>query len=1542
MTKHLASLIRVVLVALFASGVSLLPVQAKAADPVTIAVGQDFKPFEFVDEQGQPAGLIVDYWKLWSKKANIPIKFQPAPWSKTLEMMRSGQADAHAGLNKTDERAEFLDYGDALLGTNSYVFSPVGMQLSGSIDQLSGFRVGVLKGSLEESILSKQVPGAEVVSFEGIDELYDAIAAKKIRLFADVEQTGLYFLSQRNLVPNFRFDAATPLDANHLFAAVAKGKANLLIKVNEGMRLITPQERTQIVRRWLKPKEPKKADTLVIAISRNYPPFTLIDANGQPAGMLVDIWRLWAKKTGKKIEFRQSSWADTLNNLGSGDADAHSGLFRSKERSRWIDFSRPVYEITSSYFQRTGEKPLIDLSGKKVGGVSGSFQESFIRKNHPAAVIAPFQDNEDLIRALANGKIDTFLTEDRPVEDLLRRLGMRGRITRTGNPVLRNEMFFGVRKGEDVLKALIGRGLDAITNEELAEIERRWIDLPDNRFFAKNPLALTSQERAWLAANPVLRVHNEMDWPPFNFNVDGRPQGFSIDYMNLLASKIGVKAEYVSGPSWNDFLGMMKSGDLDVMLNIVKTPERQKYMLYTRPYIDNPNTIISRKDQPYDSLQELFGKTISVPKGFFYEEILKRDFPEIKLHLVKNTLETMKAVSFGKADAALGELAVFNYLMDKHFMTDLVLSGEVKMGSPEYALLNITAHKEQQLLASILNKGVKSIGEIEVRELRQKWFGGTKTERKRQPVLDLTEAEREWLNRHKEIRIGVDPDYPPFEFTSKDGSYAGISSDYMKIVGERLGVEIKRVPNLTWSQVLSGAKAKTVDVLPAVTKTPERDIYLNFTRPHLNHPSAILTRDDFPFITGLTDLRDQSVAMVKGYSTTAQLKTKYPTFKPQEYETPLQALEAVATGKATATVLNLAVATYLIRQNKLNNLKVAANAEINFPGLSIGVRKDWPELVSILNKVLQSVTPGEESEINDRWVSVRYDVAADTEALVRVGLQVAGGATIIVIIIIGFIAYRNRRLEQEMKEREAAAQAKSDFVAVVSHEVRTPMNGVLGMARLILDTELSEEQKDFAHTIVDSGEALLIILNDLLDISKLEAGKLEIEAVPFNLRILVEETINVMDTRAREKGLHLSYTFDSEVPKILLGDGNRLRQILFNFLSNAIKFTNEGGITVSFFSKQLYGNNCQLSMAVTDTGIGIAEETANKLFAPYVQAASGARKYGGTGLGLSICRQLADLMGGVIELDSNPGKGSTFTLKAPFEITSAEPKMIGLDPLFPLLADSRTHEVEQHDVGHLNILLVEDNLVNRKVAVGMVQNLGHQVTVAENGLEALEYLDSGGPFDAILMDRHMPVMDGIEATQKIRAMDGPIADIPIIALTAAVTDYEVETCLESGMNDMVTKPVDPRDLKAALARNVGPAASDGSIPKPVIRKSPILDGDEPPVLDPGVLDRLRTDYGDEMFNELSDDFRRIGESSVTEFHKAAEGDDPDPMMRYAHDLKGSAATMGLMKLSRLCQGIELACKEERLDDARRLGADLSPALAEAMGALSSERDTAAE
>ncbi|MBT3533457.1 MAG: response regulator [Rhodospirillaceae bacterium] len=509
-------------------------------------------------------------------------------------------------------------------------------------------------------------------------------------------------------------------------------------------------------------------------------------------------------------------------------------------------------------------------------------------------------------------------------------------------------------------------------------------------------------------------------------------------------------------------------------------------------------------------------------------------------------------------------------------------------------------------------------------------------------------------------------------------------------------------------------------------------------------------------------------------------------------------------------------------------------------------------------------------------------------------------------------------------QAEANADAKSEFVALVSHEVRTPMNGVLGMARLLLESPLLPEQHDFAQGIVDSGEVLLVILNDLLDVSKLESGKLEIEIVPFEPRQLIDDTLNVMATMAREKGLELSSDIADDLPKVLLGDANRVRQILSNLINNAIKFTASGGVTVSVCSAGPDNDGHKFLLAVSDTGVGLSDDQAGKLFAPYAQAnVDVARRYGGTGLGLVICRRLAELMGGDIRLDSTLGEGSTFTLLLNLEVGGPDDIVVSL-----AIAD---HSEELAFAPR--VLLADDNAMNRKVALGMLRKLASHTEVAENGQQVLDLIQEKAPFDVVLMDMHMPLMDGIEATRRIRAMDSLAGTLPIIGLTAAATRLEIDACIEAGMNDVVTKPIDPQHLKDAIRRHI---TNEG---RPTgwaeAADAPRADGvdESVEIFDGSILENLGEDHGPEGVEEFIAMFRSTAPVAAKQFIEAAAKRDLRLMAFYAHDLKSSANIVGLTRLSQLCRETELACKEERLDDALALGTGIQATLDASEAAL---------
>lgn len=421
-----------------------------------------------------------------------------------------------------------------------------------------------------------------------------------------------------------------------------------------------------------------------------------------------------------------------------------------------------------------------------------------------------------------------------------------------------------------------------------------------------------------------------------------------------------------------------------------------------------------------------------------------------------------------------------------------------------------------------------------------------------------------------------------------------------------------------------------------------------------------------------------------------------------------------------------------------------------------------------------------------------------------VELPLSFGGSVAVGADITSLRERERELKKSRKQAEAANEAKSAFIANISHEIRTPLNGILGMAQLMASGDLTPEQKEQIETILDSGKTLMAILNDVLDLSKIEAGKFDISPIDNDLVQLLQRLHKLWAPRAEEKGIALTLDIEPGMAGFLRFDPIRVRQCLSNLVSNAIKFTDEGRIGISASASPAEGGAFDVRIVVTDTGIGMSGETLARLFAPFTQAdSSTSRRFGGTGLGLSISRHLARLMDGDVVVTSEPGKGSAFTLS------------------FRAVAGRRASEAPANaDVDQtggarwaqgLSILLVDDHALNRKVARLFLEPLGITIVEAENGADAIRWLQTRD-FDLMLLDMHMPVMNGMETLAHIRAHPGAFRDIPVIALTADSLGPDNMRYREFGADGYVGKPMDHRDLILEIGRVL--EAKHGRAPMP--------------------------------------------------------------------------------------------------------------------------------
>lgn len=510
------------------------------------------------------------------------------------------------------------------------------------------------------------------------------------------------------------------------------------------------------------------------------------------------------------------------------------------------------------------------------------------------------------------------------------------------------------------------------------------------------------------------------------------------------------------------------------------------------------------------------------------------------------------------------------------------------------------------------------------------------------------------------------------------------------------------------------------------------------------------------------------------------------------------------------------------------------------------------------------------------------------------------------------------QMAQARRLAEDAARTKADFLANMSHEIRTPMNAIMGMTHLVLQTELNPRQKDYLQKIHRSSKHLLGVINDVLDFSKMDAGKLSLERIPFDLNVLITDLTNVLEAKTAEKGLQLKVHIDQSLPEQFKGDPLRLQQILLNFANNAVKFTHQGEVEIRVDGYKASAGKRGLQFSVRDTGIGLSPDQQQRLFRSFEQAdGSTTRKYGGSGLGLAISRRLAEMMDGEVGVNSQEGKGSTFWFKVELEAVPARASTERMHTR-GVAEHSRQKAVEsgfaelKRQLQGAHILLVEDNPLNQEVATELLKQVGVSVDVAAHGAEALQQLEQRR-YDLVLMDMQMPVMDGLTATRRIRRQP-QFADLPILAMTASALVTDREACIEAGMNDFLAKPIEPKKLWAELARWINmPASAEGgdevmtAASEPVSQALPSIPG-----LDTETGLKLALD-DPHLYRQLLQSFVRSHRDFKEQIEQATEDGDLERLVRLAHTLKGSAAQVGATELSTSSRQYEQALHQAKTD-----------------------------
>ncbi len=758
---------------------------------------------------------------------------------------------------------------------------------------------------------------------------------------------------------------------------------------------------TETEKNYIKNNPTIKVQSIVDSV-----PYNFIE-DGKPQGYSLAHIKLIASKVGLNVDIvLGNSWNQSMELLKNNKIDVMPNIVKTKVREEYFSFTSPYTPIMNALFVKEGNfhpKSLNDLNGKTLSVVKGFSEVPLLKKYYPKIKLHYTNNGTEAFKLLSLGKVDATSYSIGAGHKIILKNGLINVHPEfeIKDKIFQKNMHIATNKNNEILRNILEKGLNSLTSKEKNDLSDKWLKpLIDKNTKKSNDLidSLSKDEKQWIKNNPIIRVHNETNWPPYNFNQDGKPLGYSIDTMNLVAKKTGLQVKYITGPTWNQFLDKMKDGSLDVMLNIVKTPERLKYLAYTPPYADNPNAIISKKETQYKNIESLFEKTVALPKGFFTQEVLEKEYPQIKLLLVNNVLEAMKAVTFGKADAALGELAVFNHLLNEHMMTSLVISGEANMGNPEYSLLNIATQKDKLILSSILSKGVDSITSLEKKELQKKWLGDYFTNK-----IKLTADEKKYLSSKKDIKMCVHPNILPLEEIDKNGKHQGISKDIIQLVSKKINKPVVLVSTKTWAQSQEKFNAKECDIIPLSMKIPSHQKYMNFTKPYITDSIVVATKNDKFFIKDSSDLADKKIGIIKDFAFIELIKQKYPDIEIITVNNIKDGLKMVQNEELFGYVSALPLIAYNIQKEGMIDLKVAGKLEFDLE-LSMASRQDEPLLNSIIQKALNDIKQEQIRTIMGKWIAIKVEQSFDYRKLIYISL--------FFLAILAVIVYKNRSISK--------------------------------------------------------------------------------------------------------------------------------------------------------------------------------------------------------------------------------------------------------------------------------------------------------------------------------------------------------------------------------------------------------------------------------------------------------------------------------------------------------------------------------------------------
>ncbi len=981
----------------------------------------DYPPFDY-RIAGKPAGYSVELVELLAERLGVELEYIQDSWSNMLKMAEDGKLDLlHTIFKYPQEREKYLEFTHPYKEVINVIVMRNDVVGIDKLKDLKGHRVAVVRDDSLVDVVKQVVPEKQIVYFDSYREALKAVAAGE----ADVTLTELptathhiHSLFLPNLVITGKTDALGGRDQRYRLA-VRKDWAVFVDILNKALSSLSMQDYKRLEDKWLARLDVSrkvatrinlslqerawvKAHPVVrMAFDENYPPYSFKSEKGDFVGIAVDFAQELARLVGIKIEpYPDGQWKTLYAAAQHREVDVIATLVKRDERKEWFEFTRPYISLAQYVITRKEDMQVINkpaqLAGKTVALVEDYSMTKVILEE--IADVQPYyvKNLGEALEAVSAGKADAAVGAIGMAHHLITRAGLPNLGFATLYSKGQSEQRFGVRNDWPELASILDKALESLSDEETMAIFGNWtrpeIAMAEAKL-TKKVLELSDEERAWLRAHPVIRVSNEPDWPPYDFSVAGKPTGFAIDYLRLLSGKLDVQFEFVTD-SWSELIDKFKQHEIDVIHPLHYSKEREAFMDFTKPFFTLSSVAAVRKDEEnITSLKQLYGRTLASGKGWVMTQYIREQHPQIKLLIVKNALEGMKAVQFGQADAWVDAYASSRYLIDTHQMSNIKLGGEISdAGDFRFVPHYIGVRKDWPILRDIMQKALDAVAPEEMQQLNEKWRVFAETVQR----LKLTSEEQVWLAANPVLRLGYDIDWPPVEFADEDGAYKGISADYMALIGESLGVTFQPAEPQSWQATIDAARKGELEIFPAIARTPQRESYLRLTKPYLSFPAVIVTDQRVAYISDIKELTGKTVAVGSGYASHDMMVNNHPEIALHLVNDVTEGLKAVQSGDAFAFIGSLAAISHIMGREAITGLKVTGQTPYSY-NLSIGVHKDQAVLAGLIQKALDAIPEGKRVEIFNRWVAVSYEREFDYTPIWRLLIP------IVILIILLFI-----------------------------------------------------------------------------------------------------------------------------------------------------------------------------------------------------------------------------------------------------------------------------------------------------------------------------------------------------------------------------------------------------------------------------------------------------------------------------------------------------------------------------------------------------------